>query len=473
MSLRGVTLARTVALSIGAWVQRNGITEADIAAHPELLESLLSEQAGILLTALENNECSGAFIILDASMDNKNSAPKAGLYFKRTETNNVTSIASRTYCLRGPASIARANGIELLGQWRAGMDVNSAEFFDRTLNAARQSGEKDLSRLYYWSRRCQMEGDSEQYMLLCVPLIAADNTVYGVCGWEMSAMMFKNLYAPDSVQYPRVFAALAPFFEDGIDTGAGLVAGSSFMSSRMNGQFLAFDSRQDMTLWSAPDGTQYIGRAESLALFPSGSPFANETWALAVLMPMEDWDAVVGQSNAVFYGAFAGLLFISLFAAVFISRRYIRPVALTLQGIKSDDRTGLPKTQIVEIDDLLEYLAMQDEERKTLNEEREILAAELEQAKSIVQTRNNSIDAPVLASFKQFLENRQTLTETERDVFNNYMEGLTAREIAEKMFVTHRTIKFHNKNIYAKLGVSSLKEMQIYITMMKEMGEPR
>ncbi len=52
-------------------------------------------------------------------------------------------------------------------------------------------------------------------------------------------------------------------------------------------------------------------------------------------------------------------------------------------------------------------------------------------------------------------------------MFNLYMENLTAPEIAKKMFVALRTVRFHNTNIYAKLGVSSLKELMVYVNMMK------
>jgi DNA-binding NarL/FixJ family response regulator len=50
------------------------------------------------------------------------------------------------------------------------------------------------------------------------------------------------------------------------------------------------------------------------------------------------------------------------------------------------------------------------------------------------------------------------------------MDNLTAREIAKKLFITMSTVKFHNKNIYSKLGVSSLKELMVYVNLMREAG---
>jgi DNA-binding CsgD family transcriptional regulator len=285
----------------------------------------------------------------------------------------------------------------------------------------------------------------------------------------MSAMMFKNLYTSGRTEYPRVFTTLAPLTDGGLDTGAGLVAGSAYMSSRTNGSLTAAGIRRGTETWSADNGDIYAGRMEPLVMYPTGSPFAGEAWALAVLMPTEDWEAATSQSNALFYGAFAALLIVSLMAAVFVSKRYIRPVAETLASLKSDERESIPKTQIAEIDDLLEYLAQQDKERRALNEEKESLAAELEKA----ARQELPVTAPVNAAYEQFTKNLETLTASERDVFNLYMKNKTAQQIADLTFVSINTIKYHNRNIYAKLGVSSLKELMVYIKMMRDAGDGR
>jgi DNA-binding CsgD family transcriptional regulator len=173
-------------------------------------------------------------------------------------------------------------------------------------------------------------------------------------------------------------------------------------------------------------------------------------------MPSEDWETITYRSRVFFYGTLAALLALSIFAAVFISRRYIRPVVSALEIIKTDERKNLPKTRITEIDDLLAYLSV-------LDEEKENLTAELEDAK--LESAGHT------AAYEQFLANLETLTITEQAVFNLYMKNLSAPQIANKLFVSINTIKFHNRNIYAKLGISSLKELKLYVSMMKETRE--
>ena len=51
------------------------------------------------------------------------------------------------------------------------------------------------------------------------------------------------------------------------------------------------------------------------------------------------------------------------------------------------------------------------------------------------------------------------LTEREREVVLLLIDGQTMGGIAEQLFITERTVKFHCRNAYAKLGVHSKKEL--------------
>lgn len=62
----------------------------------------------------------------------------------------------------------------------------------------------------------------------------------------------------------------------------------------------------------------------------------------------------------------------------------------------------------------------------------------------------------------------ETLTQTERKIYDAYVARATTKEIMAAMNITENTLKFHNKNIYSKLGVSSRKELlQIYSQLSK------
>lgn len=112
------------------------------------------------------------------------------------------------------------------------------------------------------------------------------------------------------------------------------------------------------------------------------------------------------------------------------------------------ERSGVP-----EIDDLMDYLAAQD-----------ALAQKAEPEASGNEAEDD-------AAFAHFVENITTLSAAERAVFDLYLKGLTAREIAETLYLSINTIKTHNRRIYAKLNVSSRKELMAFIRRMQ--AEPK
>ena len=58
-------------------------------------------------------------------------------------------------------------------------------------------------------------------------------------------------------------------------------------------------------------------------------------------------------------------------------------------------------------------------------------------------------------AFEQQMENEPTLTSRERDVLQVAAEGLTARQIGDRLGLRERTVTTHLARIYSKLGVNS------------------
>ena len=60
---------------------------------------------------------------------------------------------------------------------------------------------------------------------------------------------------------------------------------------------------------------------------------------------------------------------------------------------------------------------------------------------------------------QHFQDGMLALTKTERMIFDCYLAGKSTKDILEELIIKENTKKFHNKNIYGKLGVSSRKQL--------------
>jgi len=59
----------------------------------------------------------------------------------------------------------------------------------------------------------------------------------------------------------------------------------------------------------------------------------------------------------------------------------------------------------------------------------------------------------------RFTQNLLELTNTERRIYDLYVNGKSTKDILAELGIKENTLKYHNKNIYSKLGVSSRKQL--------------
>ncbi len=66
-----------------------------------------------------------------------------------------------------------------------------------------------------------------------------------------------------------------------------------------------------------------------------------------------------------------------------------------------------------------------------------------------------------------FCEGLSALTATERTVYELYVQGKSSKDILTLLNIKENTLKYHNRNIYSKLGVSSRKLMLTLAAALK------
>lgn len=453
LSVQAVDLAKELSTSVERDLKKCNGSTAFLQKSPELLEYLLEEELGRLTGALEKSNASGVFLLLDATVnptlpDAENS--RACLYLKNMEPNIVNGMAANLRLGFGPMIIARNNGIRILPQWQMELDVGEMPCLIEAMTVAREE-RLPLSRLYHWSEGTALPNSSERIMLCIVPLIASDGTVFGVCGFEVSEMLFKLSYAPESESYDHLFCLLSPLEENTLQLSGALFAGS-FAAGPAAPQHTKMEIFADVggfCSYRQPEKEGYAGLHQTVSLYPADSAYADEQWVVALMMPYQGLRALISSKSRNLILGLLVLMLINIGLASFISHRYIRPVTAALEHLKKPDPTA--KTKIPEIDDLIEFLAAQDE-LHVAGESKELPA----------QKHSNL--------FLDFVENIRTLSAAEKSVYDLYVQGHTAKEIAEILCLSINTIKTHNRRIYMKLNVTSRKELMVYIQMMEEAG---
>ena len=144
-------------------------------------------------------------------------------------------------------------------------------------------------------------------------------------------------------------------------------------------------------------------------------------------------------------------LAVAVLLAMFLSRCYAAPVLQGIYNARKKEEAGCT-TQIRELDDLIAFMKAREQK----------LICQLGENASEEQ---NS-EQVELSAYRMFINQIETLTKAERIVFNLYIAGLNSHEIANKLNLSINTIRTHNRNIYAKLNVTSYKEMMVYVQMI-------
>lgn len=453
LSVQAVEFSSELTLKIEDSLTEQDISFSELANHPERIEKLVLDLYERTYYSLQKSHCSGAFFILDTtvntSLENAEYS-KAGLYIKNMEPNIVSASTPSLTLLRGLSSIGRINSINLHTQWSMEFDISEALYYTKPIEAVKNNRNLSLSKLYYWSEPQRIPNTSEEVMLCTVPLIGSRGEVYGVCGFDVSSMLFKLSYMPNNEVFTRMFCMLAPYEDNIISIDRSMIAGGYSIRdlSKNTSKLWHKDRKKSFSSYGYEDEELYLGYHTNTQLYAKGSPFYNDTWVTAVMVPKKDIISSITKLNIVLTCLLSLLMTMGIIISIIFSNRYLQPISKGIEYIKSADVEDVPKTNVHELDDLINYLANYKQEL--------IQRAEKEHHQ--------------LQVLEQFVERTKLLTPAERSVFNLSIQGLSPKEIADQMFLSINTIKTHNKRIFAKLAISSREELLLYTNMLKELG---
>ena len=427
---------------------------AQKALFPKLKEELLKADA------------SGAFIMLNATVNTgeaDSDKSRTGLYFQRSTLDRTDETL---LLFRGSSELGRKNGVMPHRKWRLEFKTDfvpqTKKFFNETIVEEKNSLLTDIFTL---------NGTSEEAMAFLTPLFGADGSYYGVCGFEISKNYFKDFFAQPT-RLDQLTCTFSKTTEDGrIDCDnvfwAGVFNGYSL---KPNGTLVP--KKMSDALFELAGENTFVAAGKEVTI-------CGTTYTLIAMQPKSEFDKTVAINVAKIVSVCFLLVFSAVMLCVVFSRKFVSPVIKSLERIRMQEHAGT-KSDIIEIDDLFVYLAGQDKlreiETENLKRRNEELAIVTETQSSEIGKRQAEIDRLAYSrkneidpdDYEAFRIGIKELTKTEKTVFDLYLQGKTANEIAAALNIRESTLKFHNHNILEKLGVSSRKQLLRYATLLKQ-----
>ena len=435
----GIHLSQQIAKEIKRTLREKGATFADVADNQSLIALLETNAYPLLYNSLRIADCSGAFIIFDATVNTKHPNAKnsrCGVYLKLANINTSKPVSPDVLLARGIHEIGHNNNHIFHNKWELEFTISRIPFYRTVI----ENASDDLITCYYYSKAIEFSGTWEKMMLLFVPIVGEDGQIYGVCGFEINNIFFKLAHAETGSAYNRLTGIVAQMDGDTIFLESGLEFGTKkgYFANLGNGTLTVTPqnglNRYRLNATGDNKEMEFLGIHQEISLSPL-SDRQKATWVVANLVPKEEFDFIIYFSYfklAMFCVTFFAF---ALIATFYIRKRYSLPI---LRGLAAIKHGTLDKTYINEIDDLLEFLASNDSPQ--------------------------DVD---MSAFYEFKMNIKKLTRAESAVFSLYLEGYSAAKIADMLFVSINTIKSHNKSIYRKLNISSRKELLVFGQMMK------
>ena len=483
LAAASIQLSNETTASLEEYMTQHELSFDNINNSPTDITAVQKMLIEPLKQKLYLEKCSGVFIMLDTTINE--TLPNAehsrcGLYLQQ---NGYKNTDESILLYRGLSDVGKQHGIMPHRKWRLEFHTDQFPDYETIL----QHASLPLEKAYFLTDCFTLPGTSEDAMLITAPILGSDGTFYGICGYEISENYF-TAYHAQPTKLTHLTCLFSARSENSLNASSGFSCGVSGGYHRAPQGILTIKKAADGLFHFTGEKISYIGITKELSFGPNNAPYT-----LAVMTLKSDYDKKVTRTLLQNISLWSLLLFFTISCCLYFSRRYLSPILKALEQIKSDKRTTA-QSKIPEINDLFVFLAEQDRKNEaslsSLEKEKEYLQTEYEQAKLVYEkaqheysraleeladaktdldrlaySRKNEIDP---LDYQNFLKGMQTLTKKEKEIFEWYLEGKTAKEILELSGTKESTLKFHNHNILNKLGVSSRKHMLRYAALMKQ-----
>lgn len=452
-----ISFSHQLETQIQTFLVENQLQFSDLRDNTQALTELQLQLYNTVYLNMQVAPASGTFYILNTTVNSTSETPLFnGIYLKYVNLSSENTVNNDFALYRGSYTTGKENDLTFHSGWN---NENCTDFFEDCESVFLDGVHYALSSVV------EIPETWEKARYIYVPLRDRQEKIIGVCGFEISDLLFRLSHKTEDPRWGQLVCGL-------IDQHLGDYYGQ-FNSNR----YQTGNTSSSLRLISKADYTQFDFGTESCVGTTRDIFLGNDTFTVAVMMPQAQYQKLVRNGQLQNAMIFLILGTLTLVCCVILSHKYVSPILKRIEQVKARESGGDP-IYIREIDDLFAFLEARDvayEARlEELEQERQAAEANATQTQKDYETALRQLDLVqgeleqlaaaqhreiVLEEYEFFLCNLGTLTATEYKVYELYLAGKNAKQIAELLGISENTLKYHNKNIYSKLGISSRKQM--------------
>lgn len=455
---------------ISDYLTEHHLSFENLENDPEHINQLQNELYDIVYWNMQLAPSSGAFYLLNTSVNTHTSTPfYNGIYLKYINLYSENTLNNDFAMYRGTISTGKNHNVPFHSGWK---NESFTDFFTTCDSVFTENTHYALSPVV------EIPDTWERARYIYLPLRDAKNQIIGVCGFEINDLIFQLSHKTEPGSIDNVVYGLLEKNENGY---SGQFNSNKYNVSDFDNTTLNISFKKKTALLSFGSEV-YVGKTKELYL-------GNDTFTAVVMIPQAQYHQLLqnGKMNML-----AVCFIIALFAfggCAFMTRKYITPLLEKIEQINAQENIGEPLV-IKEIDDLFTFLEQKD--RRYEEQLRELEKAKLEAEEETLKTKaayelalekyalaKDEIDQIseknkkeiVLEDYEFFVCNLKTLTAAEYRIYELYLSGKNAKQIVEILNISENTLKYHNKNIYAKLGISSRKQLLRFASLKQHQDQ--
>lgn len=485
--------------------------------NPEALTAIQQATYQTLAAKMQQAPASGALYLINASVNTNLLEPTYnGLFLKFTNIYSENTLFNETCMFRGNPQVARNNNISLYSTWQLELNVHAYPQADKLLHAK----ENNISQQYILTDVAHLKESWEQSRLFLMPINSNNGRIIGICGFEISSVYFQQRTKQANYKgYPLITAILDKKadneYQGQLSNPASFV--NSTIKTSSDGEHELFTAGQERFIGFTAPLTVGASEHRVAVMLPADSYYHLQGQAKIRLLIMLGIILLLSLLSAGYFSKRyvdplvadlqqlqqnpdappqANVLELNQFFEFL--QNHSEQQAEKLRQLQSENNQvqkqyGLAAMRLQEAQEKQKQTANQyihlEEQLAALQNEIQQVRLQMEQTQQeklqaqqereqaqqqfnfaqaalekAIEKKLESVDPD---SYQMFVDNLATLAPKEKDIFNLYVQGCSTKDIISRLGITENTLKYHNKNIYSKLGVKTRKELLQYIELMR------